>query len=136
MPTNDQRDAVRFDLDADGASLPDSTINMLYSRAEGLHGTNSAAVESQVRLYVVERLWAAAAKRNDYTQNESSEKASQIFSNLEKLRKRYADELEDAINGVVSSVNYGGLRRYNQRLVEFPDDYPARRLNVDVSRPE
>lgn len=120
MPTSSQRDWVRYDLDVDSSAMPDSEVDDLYVRAEAKYSTNSDAVECFVRVLAIGRLLAGSGKRADYTANQSSEKLSQIFSNLFRLRGVYMDELAKAEGGDL--INWGGLRRKPSHVEEFPDD--------------
>lgn len=121
MPTNDQRDYVRYDLDTDSTAMPDSEINTLYTRAESRYGAGTVATEAYVRLLAVRRLKASAAKRVDYKQNQSQEWLSQMFKQLDLLEDQFQEDLELAINGVVSAVRFGGLKRFIPRRIELPD---------------
>lgn len=134
MPTESQRERVRFDMDMDGEALPNSTIDLAYEWAGEDYPGNDRAIHAQVRVIIVDRLWMAAAKRNDYEQNESVEKAGQLFDHLEKVRKKFQGVIDEVLSETTVAVNFGGLRRYNQRLVEYPDDYPFFPPNWDVSR--
>lgn len=59
----------------------DDELNAIYDEADG--DFNEAVA------ICFEELMVNAAKFADYTQNESSEKRSQIFANLSKLADRY-----------------------------------------------
>lgn len=123
MPTDAQRDAIRYDLEVDASSMPNSEIDILYTRAEARYGAGTLATEDYVRIIAIRRLLAGAAKRTDYRQNQSEDKLSQIFQALKQLLQFYREELDLAINGERAAVRFGGLRRFNQKLFEFPDDW-------------
>lgn len=135
MPTDAQRDAVRFDTGYDAGTsggLSDAIIDTLYSRAETLWGSGAtSAIEAQVRLYVVDNLIMQAAKRTDYSQNESSEKSSQIFDHLYKMRDQFQKLLDLETTVSSAPVMMGGLRRYNKQSIEVPDDH---QFPVDSNR--
>lgn len=120
MPTQDQRDAVRYDLDTTEDSMPDPEIDALYVRAEAVYPDNSGAVEVSVRLLAINALLIQAAKRADYRANRSEEKLSQIFNNLLLLRKLYRDDLAFSVENQLQGVRYGGLRRVDKRIEEYP----------------
>lgn len=121
MATTIQRDRVRGDLDATSTDLPDLEVDDLYLRAEERYATNSAAVEAYVRILAIRRLQAGAAKRVDYTQNESQEKLSQVFAHLQRLRELYESDLDDAGAAAGNRVQWGGLRVKPPRIEEYPD---------------
>lgn len=135
MPTSDQRDAVRYDLNTTSTAMPDAEIDILYTRAESRYGAGTESTESYVRIIAIRRLLAGASKLADYKQNQSEEKLSQIKAGLRDLLKDYQAELELLVNGSTAAVRFGGLRRYNPRYVEYPSDwdFPSANDN-DVSR--
>ena len=89
MATEIQRERLRGDLDADDDALTDAEIDDAFARAEEQYGDNAAAVEAAARVVTIQQLLAGAAKRADYTQNESSERRSQVFDHLMRLRAIY-----------------------------------------------
>lgn len=121
MPTQLQRDQLRYDLSADEDTMNDGEIDFLYSRAETKYPNSTDAVEASVRLMAINALLIQASKRNDYTANRSTEKLSQLFSNLLKLRPIFLQDLKDAENDDNPGVRYGQLRRAPSRLEEYPD---------------
>lgn len=121
MPTQEQRDAVRYDLDATEDSMEDSEIDSLFVRAEAKYSSDEA-VEIAVRLMAINNLLLQAAKRTDYTQNRSIEKSSQIFDHLLKIRPLFIAQLKEVLNDNNAGVRFGGLRRKPKRLEEYPDD--------------
>ncbi len=79
---------------------------------------NAHAVEAAVRVLAIHTLLAAAAKRPDYVQNATSERASQVFDQLLRLRDVHLHDLQIALG---AAVGYGGLRRKPARVSETPD---------------
>lgn len=124
MPTDAQRDAVRYDLSASSSVMPDTEIDLLYDRSTALYSGNDEAIEAKVRLLAIRAILISAAKMVDYTQNQSSEKLGQVFDHLYKIRTIFADDLLIALSDAGVSVNYGGLRRKPSRIIESPNDDP------------
>lgn len=82
-----QLEDFRADI-GDTATTPaftDPELQRLYVRA----GENY----NRAVLLAIEQLIANAAKFNDYTQNESQEKKSQIFDHLLRLRAMWEDKV-------------------------------------------
>ena len=118
MATEIQRERLRGDLDADDDALTDAEIDDAFARAVEQQGDNSFAVEAAARVIVIQQLIAGASKRADYAQNESSERRSQVFDHLLRLRAIYEGDLKAALE---SAVQFGGLRRAPARSEEYPD---------------
>lgn len=138
MPTEAQREKVRFDTGydtGDGGGLPDATIDTLYEDATTLWVGNTAAIEAQVRLDVIDNLLMQASKRVNYRQNQSSENAGDIFEHLYKMRAKFQKAIDDETTTASAAVAFGGLRRSTPKTIVVPDDYtfPATG-NEDISR--
>ncbi|MCZ2099714.1 MAG: hypothetical protein LC121_26320 [Anaerolineae bacterium] len=118
MATETQRERLRADLDADTDALTDPEIDEIFARATEQHGDDLAAVDAAARVLAIQQLMAGAAKRADYGQNASSEKRSQVFDHLTRLRAIYEADLQAALGGAVA---YGKLRRKPSRIEEYPD---------------
>lgn len=124
--SDDQRDFIRFKTGYEtgsGSALTDAMFTLLETEEESIWGTNTNAVVAAVGLDVVDNLLMQAAKRNDYKQNQSTESAGQIFDHLHKARKFFSDALDVATDGLMPAVQFGGLRRYNKKTIEVPNDY-------------
>lgn len=117
MATEARRERLRADLDADEDALTDDEIDELYARATEQYGDSAAAVEAAARVLAIQQLMAGAAKRADYGQNASSEKRSQVFEHLTRLRAIYEADLQAALGAAVA---YGKLRRKPSRIEEYP----------------
>ena len=78
--SDDQRSDIQADIgiDSDQTVFTDAELDRLYTRASSDYDT---AV-----VYALDQLLADAAKFNDYTAGASSERKSQVFENLMKLR--------------------------------------------------
>lgn len=118
MATELQRERLRADLDANEDALSDPEIDDAFARAEAQYAGNVAAVEAQARVICIQQLLAAAAKRADYTQNASSERRSQVFEHLLRLRDLYGGEVNAALG---TSIQWAQLRRTDARVEEYPD---------------
>ncbi len=116
MATEMQRERLRNDLDADDDALTDAEIDDAFERASVTYGDNADAVEAAARIMTIQQLLAGAAKRADYTQNQSSEQRSQVFEQLIKLRAIYQAELQAALG----TAQWGRLR-VPKRIEEYPD---------------
>lgn len=117
MATETQQARLRADLDADADALTDAEIDEIFARADEQYSDNAAAVEAAARVLAIQQLMAGAAKRADYGQNASSEKRSQVFDHLTRLRAIYEADLQAAQGGAVA---YGKLRRKPSRIEEYP----------------
>lgn len=136
MATDAQRERVRFDTgydSGDGGGLSNAVIDGLYTDAATLW-TSSAAIEAQVRIDVIDNLLMQAAKRTDYSQNESVEKSGQIFDHLWKAREKFQKALDLETTVASAPVMFGGLRRYNKKTIQVPSDYEFPNGNKDLSR--
>jgi hypothetical protein len=129
----------RFRMDVgfapdDTLSLPDEQIEDAYERAGSLY-TAAATVDAAARVIVLEQLYAAAVTSTDYTQNNSTEKASQLFDHYGKLLDKWNGALKSAISAAAvdeaGSVFSGHSVRKPPRYKEFPGG--AGRW--DISRP-
>jgi hypothetical protein len=122
MATEIERERLRADLNASVDDLTDAEIDDAFARASAQYGdgspANLAAVEAAARVVAIQQLLAGAAKRADYGQNASSEKRSQVFDHLMRLRAIYEADLRAALD---SAAQFGGLRRKPTRIEEYPD---------------
>lgn len=113
-------DDFRADIGDNNSSYSDAEIDRLETRAIARYGAD-AAYEGAAYL-AVRQLLSNAAKFADYTANESSEKKSQKFSNLEKLLKIFKADLDDVIDSAAgSNVRMGKTTKKPPRRKEYPD---------------
>lgn len=113
-------DDFRADIGDGAGAFSDAEIDALETRATARYGA-SVAYEG-ARVLALNQLIANAAKFADYTQNDSSEKKSQKFSNLLKLRGIYKAELAEAEEDAAgASVRMGKTRKKPSRSKEYPD---------------
>ena len=118
MATMIERERLRADLDADEDVLTDAEIDDAYARAAEQYGDGSAAINAGARVIAIQQLLAGAAKRADSVQNQSSERHSQVFDHLLRLRAIYEADVRAALD---SAAQWGGLRRKPTRIEEYPD---------------
>ena len=118
MTTQIERERLRADLDADEDALSDAEIDDAFARAAELYGENTTAITASARIVAIQQLLAGAAKRADSVQNQSSERRSQVFDHLLRLRAIYEGDLRAALD---SAAQWGGLRRKPTRIEEYPD---------------
>ena len=113
------RERLRGDLGADDDALTDAEIDDAFARATDKYSGNDDAIDAWTRVLTIQQLLASAAKRADATQNQSSERHSQVFDHLMQLRAIYEADLLMALN---STAQWGGLRKKPTRIEEYPDD--------------
>lgn len=127
MATETERRYLRDDLSVTETALPDDTADTLYLRADGAYPTNTTARDAHTRVLAIRQLLASAARQVDYSQGESSEKASQTFDHLKALlpiwEKAEAKAAADALGQATGGAMFGGLRRKPTRQQEFPDTH-------------
>ena len=119
MATATERDRLRLDTGHTDASLDDTEADAIFVRAAEEYTTS--AVQSGARVIALQYLLGNAAKLNDYIQNNSDEKASQVFSHLKRMLGYWTDKAaedtkEDFGGGVVS----GRTKRIPRRWKGFP----------------
>lgn len=122
--TQTQIDRLRRDVGGDETSLPDETVQDIFDEAEETY-SDAASALAQTRILALQGLLASAAKMADYTANESSEKRSQVYSNLSKLldlwQKRLDDAVADAdVASLGGGVRFGRVHRKPARVREYP----------------
>ncbi len=110
MATEIDRERLRGDLDADDDALTDAEIDDAFARAAAQYGDNSTAVDAAARVVAIQQLLAGAAKQTDYGQNESSERRSQVFDQLMRLRAVYEGDLQAALD---AAAQIGVRRRHH-----------------------
>ena len=121
MATETQRSRLRSDIGADSTSLPDVDADAIFTEAEEVY-TDANSITAYTRVLAIRRMMANAAKLTDYTQNESQEKQSQIFGQLQKLLAFWQGELDTAVSAAsaIGAARFGGLRRKPKRIKEYP----------------
>lgn len=125
MATESQRQRLRLDLGlaaTDTTSLPNATIDDIFTEA-GETYTDSASLLAATRVIAIRRLRAAAASAVDYTQNNSTEKASQRFAHLTTLLEEWQGVLDEAIASTRSAARFGRTTRKPARIKEYPGSW-------------
>lgn len=120
MATAAQRDRLRRDVDASETTLPDEEADDLFVEA-GESYTDAASITAYTRILFFQSLLASSAKMNDYRQNESEEKAGQIFAKVERLLALWQGNLTAAEGLAAGSTARFGKTLYKpQRVKEYP----------------
>lgn len=122
MATESQRQRLRLDLGLaadDTTSLPDTTIDDIFSEVEEEY-TDAGSIKAATRVLAIQRLRAQAASSVDYTQNNTTEKASQRFSHLGQLLVEWQARLDEATAATRSTVRFGRTTRRPARIKEYP----------------
>jgi hypothetical protein len=116
-------DDFRADIGDANEAFGDEEIDKLETRATNRWGADVAY--EGARVLALQQLLASSAKFNDYTSNESSEKKSQIFKNLQELLKVYKADLDDKQDEIAAAAGakarFGGTVKKPSRLKEYPD---------------
>lgn len=105
MATQSDYQLLRIDVGMapdDIVSLPDAQAESNFDRAELIYPdpTNPAGGQfAYTRVLTIEQLYAKAVTQVDYTQNNSQEKASQLFDHYKGLLDLWKSKVSDAIAG-------------------------------------
>ncbi len=119
MATVEQRDELRLDTGHTSISLDDTEADAIFVRAAADYSTS--AVDSGARVIAIQYLLGSASKLNDYIQNNSEEKASQVFAHLMRLLKVWKEQAaEDTKEDFRGGVLTGRTKRVPRRLKGFP----------------
>lgn len=119
MTTATLRARLRADLGLTDAEMDDTEADALFARAAETY-TSDAAIYAYTRLLGLDQLLIQAAKDTDYEQADSSEKASQRFAHLLKLRPLWERDLAVAVASSVASVRVVTLKRKPAKYMELP----------------
>jgi hypothetical protein len=90
----------------DIVTLPDAQAEDNFDRAALVYPdpTNPAGAQfAYTRVLTIEQLYAAAVTQTDYTQNNSQEKASQLFDHYGKLLDMWKGKTKEAAMGGTGS---------------------------------
>lgn len=124
VATQLQADRLRADTNTTTTSLPDASVDDIWTEAGGSH-SDAASIKAYTRIIVFQRMMAGAIPMNDYRQNESEEKAGQMFGKVEKALKFWQGELAAAI-AVVEATARPSVARFGKtqykplRIKEYP----------------
>ena len=127
MATADERLRLREDIgyvSTDTTSFPDAEADAIYVEAAELY-TGTASIYAATRIIAIQRLLASSAKMTSYTQNNSSEDASDVFKHLMQLLGYWRGVLADAIAddelaNRPSAARFGRTTRRPARIKEHP----------------
>ncbi len=124
MATTTDYQRLRADLDATDATFPDAEAEEIYAEASERY-TSADSIYAATRVIAIRRLLMSSAKRVSYTQNNSSENASDVFKHLKQLLDIWRGELADAemveeMASRGSALRSGRQSRKPARLKEFP----------------
>lgn len=107
----------------DITSLPDDVIDAIFDEA-GETYTDATSIHAATRVIALDRLLIQAASDVDYTQNNTSEKASQRYAMLSKERERWQAKLDEAVAaGRSSAARFGRTTRKPARIKEYPNTW-------------
>ena len=105
MATTEDYELLRVDcglVATDVISLPDEQAESNFDRAALIYPdpTNPYGAQfAYTRVLTLEQLYASAVTSTDYTQNNTVEKASQLFDHYGKLLEMWRGKLKDASLG-------------------------------------
>ena len=123
MATTQQQQRLRLDLGLaadDTTSLANVTIDDIFTEA----GEAYADISSQTaytRIITLDRMLMQAASSVDYDQNNSSEKASQRYTQLSKERDKWTARLDLAVVAARSgAARFGRTTRRPRYVREYP----------------
>ena len=126
MATDLDYDRLRQDIGADSESLSDNDAAAIFVEA-GEEYSTTVTIKAATRVIALTRLRAQAAKLNDYTQDTTTEKMSQVFDHLGNLLEEWQGKLSDAIKSDAKArsggaARFGGKRTIPSRVQEWPGE--------------
>lgn len=129
MSTITDWDRLRSDVGASDTALSNTEAEAIFTEA-GEEYTGTGSIKAATRVIAIDRLLASSAKLVDYSQDaagSTSEKMSQIFDHLLKLRKLWQDKLDTAkadetLAARGSAARFGRSSRRPARIKEQPGD--------------
>lgn len=127
MATLLEQQRLRLDLGLtadDTTTMSDAEVDAIYVEA-GEAYTGTASIKAATRIIAIQRLLASSAKMTSYTQNNSSEDASDVFKHLMQLLGYWRGVLADAIvdeelANRPSAARFGRTTRRPARIKEHP----------------
>lgn len=123
MATLLEQQRLRLDVGLtanDTTTLPDATIDALFVEA-GETYTDAASIHAATRVIYIRRLLTQAANEVDYTQNNTTEKASQRYEHLKELLAEWQGKLDAAVSVTAgSAARFGRTGRKPARIKEYP----------------
>lgn len=120
VATQAQADRLRADTGTNTASLPDASVDAIWTEA-GESYTDNGSLTAYTRVIVLRRILAGAIAMNDYKQNESEEKAGQVFGKVQKALDLWQGILTEAITSSGNGAARFGKTQYKPlRVKEYP----------------
>lgn len=104
----------------DESVLDNDQAEALFVEA-GESYTGAASIHAATRVIYIRRLLIQAAAEVDYTQNNTTEKASQRYTHLKELLAEWQGKLAAAISG--GAARFGRTTRKPARIKEYPGSW-------------
>lgn len=122
MATETQRQRFWHDTGTTSSVFDAEEVDAIFTEAAESY-SDTGSIVAFTRVLGLRRLLASSAKLTTYTQNQSSENASDVFKHLKELLELWQGELATAESSASSSTaaRFGGLRRKPSRLKEYPN---------------
>lgn len=125
MATDLDYERLRQDIGANRLALTDNDADSIFIEAAEEY-TGAASIKAQARVIAISRLLASSAKLNDYTQDTTTEKLSQVFDHLQEMLKQWQARLADAVSAETrangGAARFGGRRTKPARVKEWPEE--------------
>lgn len=97
MATVADYDLLRADVAATEAQLSDADAEDIFDTVEADYAGDASAIYAAARVLYLRRAWADATNLADYTQNEESERLSQVAAAKKRLLDYWQAELDRAV---------------------------------------
>ncbi len=106
----------------DDPSLTEDEITDLFTQSEEAGYTDARTIMAFVTVTAIEWLMAKASTDVSYTQNQTTEQASDRYKNLERLHGLWANKLETSSREASGGMlRWGAPRKKPTRVEEYPD---------------
>lgn len=107
----------------DESQIDNDQAELIFVQA-GETYTDAAGITVYTRVLALDSLLMQAANDVDYTQNNTTEKASQRYAMLSKERDKWQKRLEEVIAAARSSAaRFGRTKRKPTRIYEYPGEW-------------
>lgn len=107
----------------DESQIDNGQAELLFVQA-GETYTDAGSITVYTRVLALDSLLMQAANDVDYTQNKTTEKASQRYAMLSKERDKWQKRLEEVIDAARSSAaRFGRTKRKPARIYEYPGEW-------------
>ena len=100
MAQPEDYELLREDTGTTTATLDDTKAQAIFTRVEASYSGNAGAIFAAARVEVLRPIWAKATEQADYTQNEESERLSQIADAKKELLDYWERILAEATAAV------------------------------------